>query len=246
MRSRVVLLVTASIALAAAAASAQTPGKEMTFPAPAASGTAATPPAKPAATTPATTAKPVAAPASSVGPTGKPIRRDPEGRSGIAPYQEAVVKGQGAFAARDFPGAVVAFQDAIKLDPTAMLGFYLLGEAQLEAGKPDEAEAAWTSGLSKKGSEDLNGRILFVLADLRERQKSWQGAKDAWAAYQAFLTSHTTVKGYAATAEDRIKRIDQRIKDEKDYGAVKERIKAREAERLKEAEENAKKDKLNK
>ena len=54
------------------------------------------------------------------------------------------------------------------------------------------------------------------------------------------------MKGYAATAEDRIKRIDQRIKDEKDYGAVKERIKARETERLKEAEENAKKDKLNK
>jgi TolA-binding protein len=252
MRSRVVLLVTASIGLAAAAAFAQTPGKEMTFPPPGAATTtpAATPAAttaapKPSATPVATAAKP-AAPASTVGPSGKPIRRDPEGRSGISPYQEAVVKGQGAYAARDFPGAVVGFQDAIKLDPTAMLGFYLLGEAQLEAGKPDEAEAAWTSGLSKKGSEDLNSRILFVLADLKERQKNWTGAKDAWAAYQAFLTSHTTVKGYAATAEDRIKRIDQRIKDEKDYGAVKERIKAREAERLKEAEDNAKKDKLNK
>ncbi len=259
MRSRVVLLVTASIGLAAAAAFAQTPGTPMTFPQPAASGSPAAASAKPAATPAATSAKPAATPAATpakpaatsaaapaVGPSGKPIRRDPEGRSGIAPYTEAVVKGQGSFAARDFPGAVSAFQDAIKLDPTAMLGFYLLGEAQLEAGKPDEADAAWTSGLSKKGTEELNSRILFVLADLKERQKNWTGAKDAWAAYQAYLQSHTTVKGYAATAEDRIKRIDQRIKDEKDYGAVKERIKAREAERLKEAEENAKKDKLNK
>lgn len=243
MRPRVALLVTASIALVAAAAFAQTPGKEMTFPQPGASGAPAATPAKPA-----TTAKPVAsaAPASTVSASGKPIRRDPEGRSGIAPYTEAVVKGQNAFIARDFAGAVTAFQDAIKLDPTAMLGFYLLGEAQLEAGKPDEAEAAWQSGLSKKGSEDLNARLLFILADLKERQKSWPAAKEAWAAYSAYLVGHASVKGYLATSEERIKRIDQRIKDEKDYAAVKERIKTREAERLKEAEENAKKDKLNK
>jgi hypothetical protein len=84
------------------------------------------------------------------------------------------------------------------------------------------------------------------MADLRERQKDWQKAKDAWSAYNAYLTSHPQAKGYAATGEERIKRIDQRMKDEKDYAAVKERIKKREEERLKEAEENAKKDKLNK
>lgn len=184
------------------------------------------------------------APAPAAG--GKAPRRDPEGRSGISPYAEAVAKGQNSFVARDFPGAVTGFQDAIKLEPGAMLGFYLLGEAQLEAGKPEEAEAAWTTGLGKKGSDDLNAKLLFMMADLRERQKNWQGAKDAWAAYAAFLTSHTTVKGFPATAEDRQKRIDQRVKDEKDYGVVRDRIKARETERIKEAEENAKKDKLNK
>ena len=237
-------MVLASVGLAAAASFAQTPGKEMTFPPP---GTSAAPTAKPVAATSATpTAKPVAAPAPTTGANGKPIRRDPEGRSGISPYNEAVAKGQNAFIARDWSGAVTSFQDAIKIEPTAMIGFYLLGEAQLEAGKPDEAEAAWTSGLSKKGSEDLNARLLFVLADLKERQKSWVAAKDAWAAYSSFLVGHTAVKGYLATSEERIKRIEQRIKDEKDYAAVKERIKTREAERLKEAEENAKKDKLNK
>lgn len=181
-----------------------------------------------------------------MGANGKPIRRDPEGRSGISPYNEAVVKGQSAFAARDFAGAVTAFQDAIKLDPTAMLGYYLCGEAHLENGKPDEADAMWTSALTKKGTDDMQGRLMFVLADLKERQKNWAGAKDAWSAYQVFVTGHASVKGYVATAEDRIKRIEQRIKDEKDYAAVRDRIKTRETERLKEAEENAKKDKLNK
>ncbi len=227
MRTRLVLLSAAPLALVAAVAVAQTPAAQ---PAPTAAPTAT---AKPAATS---------APASGA----KGPRRDPEGKTGISPYMEHVVRGQNAFVARDFPGAVTAFQDAIKSDPQSMLGFYLLGEAQLEAGKPEEADAAWTSGLSKKGDDDLNAKLLFILADLRERQKSWQAAKDAWAAYQAFLKGHPQAKGFAATAEDRIKRIDQRMKDEKDYAAVKERIQKREEERTKEAAENAKKDKLNK
>lgn len=235
MRTRLVLLSAAPIALAAAVAVAQTPGTTPATPTPAATAPAATAPAastaKPAATTPAAAAK---------------VRRDPEGKTGISPYMEHVVRGQNAFIARDFPGAVTAFQDAIKSDPQNMLGFYLFGEAQLEAGKPEEADAAWTAGLSKKGTDDLNAKLLFVLADLRERQKNWQAAKDAWTAYSAFLKGHEGVKGFAATAEDRVKRIDQRLKDEKDYAAVKERIKKREEERTKEAEENAKKDKLNK
>lgn len=234
MRSRIALSLVATLGLFTAASFAQSP--------PAASpAQPASSPAKPAATT---AAKPQAAAAPAAAAGGP--RRDPEGKKGISPYMEAVARGQNAFVARDFAGAVTAFQDAIKGDPQQMLGFYLLGEAQLEAGKPEEAEAAWTTGLSKKGPDDLNARLLFIMADLRERQKNWQGAKDAWAAYTAFLTSHPQAKGYAATADERIKRIDQRMKDEKDYAAVKDRIKKREEERLKEAEENAKKDKLNK
>src|SRR5262245_23687328 len=203
MRPRVALLLASPLALAAAVALAQTPGAPASTPKPAAAASAA--------------------PAAAKGP-----RRDPEGKTGISPYNEAIAKGQNAYIARDFPGAVTAFQEAIKLDPQPMIGFYLLGEAQLEAGKPEEAEAAWTTGLGKKGSDDTNGKLLFILADLRERQKNWQAAKEAWAAYAAFCTSHAQAKVYPATAEERIKRIDQRIKDEKDYAPVRERIKKRE------------------
>jgi hypothetical protein len=53
----------------------------------------------------------------------KEIRKDPEGKRGISPYLELIAKGEAAFVARDLPGSVSAFQDAIKLDTEKMLGF---------------------------------------------------------------------------------------------------------------------------
>lgn len=197
-------------------------------------------PAKPDA------AKDAAKPDAAAAAAPKGPLKDPENKKGISPYMEAVSKGEAAFVARDFPAAVVGFQDAIKIDGQQMLAFYRLGEAQLAAGKPEEAEAIWTSALTKAGPDDLKAKVHFVLADLRERQKKMPEAKDAWGQYAAFVKEKADAKGYPATPEERQKMIDRRAKDEKDYAAVKERIAKRQAEREKEATENAKKDKLNK
>lgn len=171
--------------------------------------------------------------------------KDPNGHTGISPYTEQVLKGQASFVARDIPGAIAGFQEAIKQDSSKMLGFYLLGEAMLESGNTAEAETAWTTAIGKKGPDELHAKVLFCLADLRERLKNWQAAKEAWGAYSTFLTSNPKAAGYPATAAERQKQLDRRMKDEKDYAVVKERIVQREAERQKEAEENAKKDKMN-
>lgn len=184
-----------------------------------------------------------ATPAPSTGK--KEAHRDPEGRRGISPYMEQISKGEASFLARDFPGAVAAFQEAIKLDTEKMLGFYRLGEAMLASGKTDDAEATWQTALGKKGTEELNARLLMMLADLKERTHKWQPAKDGWAAYAAFLQNHPKAFGFPATAIERQKVIDKRIKDEADYGEVKTRIAKRQAEKEAEALENAKKDKLN-
>ncbi len=173
------------------------------------------------------------------------VRKDPEGKTGISPYMEQIAKGEAAYVARDFPAAIAAFQEAIKLDGQKMLGFYRLGEAQLNNGKPDEADATWQAALSKKGPDDLMAKLLFVIADLRERQTKLDAAKDAWAAYAAFLQNNAKAAGYPATPPERQKVGAKRTKDLTDYAAVKDRIAKREAERQKEAEENAKKDKLN-
>jgi tetratricopeptide (TPR) repeat protein len=188
-------------------------------------------------------------------PKGKDIRRDPENRKGISPYMELVNKGEASFVARDLPGAISAFQDAIKMKPEEMLAFYRLGEAELESGKLDDADKTWEAALSKHCSQGcdkhmtpdtLKAKVLFVVAGLRERQGKWAAAKDAWQSYAAFLQGNAKVAGYPATAADRIKMIDRRVQLEQDYGKVKERIAQRVAEKEKEAAENAKKDKLNK
>jgi TolA-binding protein len=171
--------------------------------------------------------------------------KDPENKKGLSPYMEAIAKGEASFVARDFPGAIAAFQDAAKIDPQHALAFYRLGEAQLASGKPEEAEAVWTTAQGKNGPDELKAKVLFVIADLRERQRKMPEAKAAWDAYAAFVKDHPESKGYAATAAERQKVIDKRLKDEKDYAVVKERIAKRQEEREKEAAENAKKDKLN-
>ncbi len=189
--------------------------------------------------------KPAAGTAAAPTPPAGPLK-DPENKKGISPYMEAMKKAEDAFVARDFPSAVTGFQDAIKLDSQKMLGFYRLGEAQLASGKPEEAEAVWNVALNKEGPADLKAKVHFVLADLRERQRKLDVSKEAWGKYASFLKEQADAKGYAGTPEERQKVIDRRVKDEKDYAAVKERIIKRQAEREKEAAENAKKDKLNK
>lgn len=223
------------LVLLAGAALADQPGAS------ASAGGSSAPPA-------AATAKPAAAPAkpAAAAPSvPKQVLKDPENKRGISPYMEAVVRGQRAFVARDIPGAVTAFQDAIKIDTEQALAFYRLGEAQLESGKPDEAEIAWNNALKKPGSEDQHAKVLFAIADLHERQKKWASAKEAWSAYAAYLQAHAKVIGYPAVSIERTKVIDRHVKDEIDYAAVKERIAKRQAEREAEAIENAKKDKLN-
>lgn len=173
------------------------------------------------------------------------VRKDPEGKTGISPYKEQIAKGENAFVTGDAAGAATAFQEATRMDGAQALAYYRLGEALRAQNKLDEADTALKSALDKKSTEDLHAKVLFVIADLRERQGKWKEAKDAWAAYAAFVKDAPKAHGYPATAADRDKMIDRRVKDEETYGVVKARIEKRKQEVEKEAEENAKKDKLN-
>ncbi len=187
----------------------------------------------------------------------KGVRHDPENKTGISPYMELVVKGEAAFVARDLPGAIAAFQDAIKDKPERCSRSTASARPSRSPGTLDDADKTWEAALSKrctqgqgcergKGADDLKAKVMFIIAFLRERQQKWPAAKDAWQAYAAFLQGNPKIHGYPATAADRIKMIDRRVQLEIDYGKVKERIAARIAEKEKEAADNAKKDWLNK
>jgi tetratricopeptide (TPR) repeat protein len=166
------------------------------------------------------------------------VRRDPQGLKGISPFWESLKKGDDLYVARDFEGAIAAYREAIAKEPQNSLGHYRMGEAQLAKGDPQEAEASWVAALRFVGNNlGLKAKILFVLADLRERQKSYDDAKERWTAYEQFAQQNPGVKTYPASATERKRRIDVWKKLLEDYAVVRKRIE----QRLREADEKAKK-----
>jgi tetratricopeptide (TPR) repeat protein len=168
-------------------------------------------------------------------------RRDPKGLKGISPFWEAVKKGDSAYVARDFDAAITAYREAITAEPQNPMGHYRLGEAQLAKGDTDEAQKSWDAGIRFAGKNTgLQAKLLFLIADLSERKRDLKKALDDWKAYLTFVQQHTDIKGFAGTAAERQKRIDDWQKLVEEYAAVKERIQKRLEEADKKARENAK------
>jgi tetratricopeptide (TPR) repeat protein len=167
-------------------------------------------------------------------PSADGVRRDPKGIKGISPFWEALKKGDSAYGARDFDGAIAAYREAITAEPQNALGHYRAGEAQLAKGDLKEAEAAFMSGLRFVGNDSmLKAKLEFAMADLGERQKAYDDATAKWTEYETFTTAQPDAKGYPASATERKKVIETWKKVSADAADVKTRIE----KRLKEADE---------
>ena len=161
------------------------------------------------------------------GPQGQPI--DPEGKRGISPFMIKILEGNAAYAARDFEASVAAYREAIVQNPEHPLGHYMLGQAQLAAGQPAEAEAAYQRGIRFAGAHDeLHAKLLFVLAGMHERQGRFEDAKKAYAAYAAFCRANPQIHGYPDNADARIQVIEKREELAKQAALVKKRAEDRE------------------
>lgn len=144
---------------------------------------------------------------------------------GGARYKEACKDGNTKYAARDFQAAIAAYQKAIELDPNNGLGHYYLGEAQLAAGNLVEAEAAWTrASLATDKDPALRARVLFVLADLKERQKKWDEARSAWQVYIDWATKYPNAGAFPGSGQSRQQAIDTMKKQDSAYAVVRTRI----------------------
>lgn len=143
-------------------------------------------------------------------------------------FKDALADGTSKYAARDFAGAVGAFQKAIEASPKDPLGHYFLGEAQLAANNLTEAEAAWNraSLAATEKQAGLRAKILFVLADLKERQKKWDDAKAAWQVYLDWVAKYPEAKGFQGSGTARQTAIDTSQKQDKAYEVVRQRIAA--------------------
>jgi tetratricopeptide (TPR) repeat protein len=141
-------------------------------------------------------------------------------------YKEACSQGNAKYAARDFPGAVQAYQKAIEIDPNNALAHYYLGEAQLAAGNTMEAEAAWNRASLAANEKDpaLRARILFVIADLKERQKKWDEARAAWQVYLDWAAKFPNAGAFPGSGQSRQQAIDSMKKQDTAYAAVRQRI----------------------
>lgn len=169
------------------------------------------------------------------------VRRDPKGIKGISPFWESIKAGDAAYVARDYDGALAAYTQAINHEPQNGLGHYRIGEVHLAKGDIRQAEEAWVTALRfAAGDPALQAKVLFVLADLRERQQAYPEAKEAWSAYEAHVKGQPAAAGYPETAAERQKRIDTWVDMKQQYAAVKERIAKRLAEVEEEKRKNAK------
>jgi TolA-binding protein len=194
----------------------------------------AAPPAPPAPALP-----PAAAPAPAAAAPVAPAAVAPAAAAkGPSPYSEFVQKGDRAYLARDFDGAITAYRQEIEKNPNAPLGHYRLGEAQLGKGDTNEAELTWQTALRFAGKDErMRSKILFVLADLKERVKANDDAVGRWKQYQEHGQANADAKAYPSTAADRIKRVEEWKKIVADSAEVKARIE----KRIKEADESMRK-----
>jgi tetratricopeptide (TPR) repeat protein len=175
---------------------------------------------------PALVAAPVVAWGDGGAAGGSKKKGDAAAKTSDHAYQDACAEGNAKYASRDFDGAIEAYRKAIEMFPHKGLGHYLLGEAQLAANNLPEAEASWGRAALEANEQDptLRARILFVSADLKERQKKWDEAKAAWQVYLDWANRFADAGAFPTSGTSRIQAIDAMLKQDKAYEVVRQRI----------------------
>ncbi len=159
---------------------------------------------------------------------GGETRYDPDNVTGISQSMETLVKGNQRYAAKDYAGAIDLYRKGIQLNPRSPLGPYLLGEGHLAAGNVAEAEAAFKQAeeLSDAKNPALRSRVLFVVADVYERQKKWPQAKAAWQSYNEHAAKFADAGAFPHSGQSRFEAVEAVLKLEAQYAEVRARIAA--------------------
>jgi tetratricopeptide (TPR) repeat protein len=154
---------------------------------------------------------------------------DPNNTTGISKFMEMCLEGNRKYLANDYDGALETYRSALRLSPRNPFGHYLVAEAHLAAGRPADAEAALKQAeqMSDLRSPLLRSKVLFLLADARERQQKWLEAQAAWRAYSDWAMKHVDGGGtFTMNAAARVRVLDEAIARERSASVVRERIDA--------------------
>jgi tetratricopeptide (TPR) repeat protein len=154
-------------------------------------------------------------------------RHDPDNVRGLSQYVEQINKGAAKYIAKDYNGALEVFRATIPLAPKNPLGHYVVAEVHIANGNLPEAEASLkqAEALTDDRNAGLRAKVLFLGADIKERLKKWDEAKAAWQAYVEYAQKHADV-AFVTSGTSRIQAIDDMVKQEKAYEAVRQRIAA--------------------
>jgi tetratricopeptide (TPR) repeat protein len=160
-----------------------------------------------------------------------PVVAHGQARKGDAPanreYTSACATGNARYATKEYDAAVASYRKAVELAPDKPLAYYLLGEAQVAAGNLGEADAAFNHALEASGNDvSLHAKVLFCLADLKERQRKWEEARTAWQTYLDWADHHPNASAFPTTAQSRMQVLDGVLKQDKQYEVVRQRIAA--------------------
>lgn len=173
---------------------------------------------------------PAAKPAASGRPAGSSDRYDPENITAISQSMDHVVKGNEKYLAKDYQGALDFYKKALALNPRLAIAHYTSGEAYLALNNFPEAEAAFKAADDSATAKEplVKSHVLFSIADCYERQKKWDDARKAWAAYaeHAAKIGGTEAGAFPQSAAARMKAIDDWIALDKKYEIVRQRIAA--------------------
>jgi tetratricopeptide (TPR) repeat protein len=176
------------------------------------------------------------APAKKKLPPAADVKYDPDNIVAISQFEEAASKGTQLYMQKDYAAAVETFRKAMQLAPRNALGPYLLAEAYLAQGNLGEADAAIASAVdlaptdTKPTSTFTRAKILFLRADIYERQKMWDQAKTAWQIYVEAANRVPADGGaYPQSGQERMQVIQKTLDLDKKYVAVRERIAAEKA-----------------
>jgi tetratricopeptide (TPR) repeat protein len=157
--------------------------------------------------------------------TPKEQKFDPANRTALSKQMAAVVEGNAKYNEKDFAAALEAYKRATQLAPNDPLGPYLVAEAELAQGNIANAEAslAQAEKIADK-RPDIMGKVLFLEADAKERQKKWADAKAGWLRYKEWSDKHLEAGVVPQTAAARIQAIDDAMKQDQTYEEVRKRI----------------------
>lgn len=155
----------------------------------------------------------------------KQIRRDPAGKTGISPTWEAIKRGDDAYVAHNVDGAIKEYQAAIEAKPQNPVAHYRLACALVAKGEFKQAQESLDSALRfAQADPQTAAKVLFVAADLKEREHDYPAALTAWKAYSAFVKANPNVKAFPASAESREAKVAAIIKLDEQSAKVKQRI----------------------